>query len=173
MNPREIRGDRDFVATVELSGLTNAGAQEAPVVLQTHPATGEKICDGCDRLFAAPRARTHCQDKITQRQPGTRLQDLAIPLHVVPVLVHSSSDAISRCEYLIRAPCAVIHFLCTLELTVERHFCSIFEHEIVANRSEAGSPSQIVGIHQKAMATAIRNAASSIARSACTGRRTA
>jgi hypothetical protein len=24
---------------------------------------------------------------------------------------------------------AVIHFLCTLELTVERHFCSILKHE--------------------------------------------
>jgi hypothetical protein len=48
------------------SRLTNADAQEASVILQTHPAAGEKVCDGCDRLSAATRARADCQDEITQ-----------------------------------------------------------------------------------------------------------
>jgi len=30
---------------------------------------------------------------------------------------------------------AIIHFLCTLELTVQRHFCSILKHEYAANAS--------------------------------------
>jgi hypothetical protein len=46
--------------------LTNPDAQKPSVVLQTHPAAGEKIRDGRDGLFAAARARTDCQDEITQ-----------------------------------------------------------------------------------------------------------
>jgi len=86
---------------VELGGSTNACAQETSVVLQTHPAAGEKVRDCCDRLFAAARAGTYRQDEITQRKPSARLQDLAISFHIVPVSIRSNSNAISYCEYLI------------------------------------------------------------------------
>ena len=49
-------------------GLANPDAQEAPVVLQTHPAAGEKVCNGRDRLPITTRAGADCQDQITQRQ---------------------------------------------------------------------------------------------------------
>src|SRR5262249_45955995 len=43
--------------------LTNPGAQEAPIILQTHLAAGEKVSDCRDRLSAATCARTDCQDE--------------------------------------------------------------------------------------------------------------
>ena len=99
---------------VELGGSTNACAQETSVVLQTHPAAGEKVRDCRDRLFAAARRGTYRQDEITQRKPGARLQDLAISFHIVPVSIRSNSNAISYCEYLIHdALCSypiLIHF---------------------------------------------------------------
>src|SRR5436190_2230324 len=49
--------------------------------------------------------------------------------HIVSVCSESSFGAIPHCEYLIHKSHAVIHSLCTLELTVERHFCSIFKHK--------------------------------------------
>ena len=83
---------------VELGGSTNACAQETSVILQTHPAAGEKVRDCCDRLLAAARGGTYRQDEITQRKPGARLQDLAISFHIVPVSIRSNSNAISSCE---------------------------------------------------------------------------
>src|SRR5437762_4940987 len=49
--------------------------------------------------------------------------------HIVSVCSESSFGAIPHCEYLIHKSHALIHSLCTLELTVERHFCSIFKHK--------------------------------------------
>ncbi len=57
--------------------LANAGAQEASVILHAHLAAGQKICDRCHRFFAALRARTDCQDQITQRKPSARSHDLS------------------------------------------------------------------------------------------------
>ena len=98
----------------ELGRSTNACAQETSVVLQTHPAAGEKVRDCCDRLFAAARGGTYRQDEITQRKPGARLQDLAISFHIVPVSIGSNSNAIRYCEYLIPDPLwsypILIHF---------------------------------------------------------------
>jgi hypothetical protein len=82
----------------ELGRSTNACAQKTSVILQTHPAAGEKVRDCCDRLLAAPRGGTYRQDEITQRKPGARLQDLAISFHIVPVSIRSNSNAISSCE---------------------------------------------------------------------------
>jgi hypothetical protein len=89
---------------VEFGGSTNACAQETSVILQTHPAAGEKVRDCCDRLFTAARRGTYRQDEITQRKPGARLQNLAISFHIVPVSIRSNSNAISFCEYLIHDP---------------------------------------------------------------------
>jgi hypothetical protein len=110
------------------AALANLRAQETSLVVQTHLTAGKKVRDCRDSLFATPGARTYRQDEITKRKPGARLQNLSISLHVVSISAGSSSNAISDCEYLIHACCAVIHFLCTLKLTVERHFCSIFKH---------------------------------------------
>jgi hypothetical protein len=41
----------------------------------------------------------------------------------------SRSNAMSRCEYFFHRQSGVIHSLSTLELTAERHFCSILKHE--------------------------------------------
>jgi hypothetical protein len=94
--------------------LANPRAQETPVVMQTHLTAGEKVRDRCDGLFAAPSTGTHHQDKITQRKPSARLQDLAISFHIVPVSIRSNSNAIIYCEYLIHDPlCSypiLIHF---------------------------------------------------------------
>jgi len=46
--------------------LTNPGAQKPPVVLKTNLPAGEKIRHRRDGLSAATRARTHCQDEVTQ-----------------------------------------------------------------------------------------------------------
>ena len=49
--------------------------------------------------------------------------------------------------------CAVTHFLCTLELTVQRHFCSILKHENAANASTSdGCRSLIVELRPLAQA---------------------
>jgi hypothetical protein len=47
----------------------------------------------------------------------------------------SMCDARCHCEYVVDGLRAVIHFLCTLELTARRHFCSILKHEYSANAS--------------------------------------
>ncbi|PYK10838.1 MAG: hypothetical protein DME61_02435 [Verrucomicrobia bacterium] len=52
--------------TAIAASLTNAGAQETPVVVQTHLAAGEKIRHRCYRLPVAIRAGTHRQDEVTQ-----------------------------------------------------------------------------------------------------------
>ena len=111
---KEITKGSFAFGIVELGRSTNACAQETSVVLQTHPAAGEKVRDCRDRLFAAARAGTYRQDEITQRKPGARLQDLAISFHIVPVSICSNSNAISYCEYLLHDPlCSypiLIHF---------------------------------------------------------------
>jgi hypothetical protein len=60
--------DSIAAATQEITErrLTNAGAQESPIVLQTDPAAGEKLCDGRDRFSVVARTGTDCQDEITQ-----------------------------------------------------------------------------------------------------------
>ena len=55
----------------------------------------------------------------------------------MPVCAVSSYDAIRRCEYVIHGHRLVVHSLPTLEVTVERHFCSIFKHESCILRSKA------------------------------------
>jgi len=87
--------------TAIAASLTNAGAQETPVVMQTHLAAGEKIRHRCDRLSVAVRAGTDHQDQITQGKPCASLQNLPISFHFVPVFSMSSSGAIPNCEYLI------------------------------------------------------------------------
>jgi hypothetical protein len=84
--------------------LTNARAQETPVVLQTHLAAGKKIRNRCNCLIAALSAGTYRQYEITQRKPGARFQDLTISFHIVAVSIRSNSNAISYCEYLIHEP---------------------------------------------------------------------
>jgi hypothetical protein len=125
---RQARRPPSTKARCLCASLANLGAQETSVVVQTHLTAGEKVRDRRDRLFATPGAGTYGQDEITKRKPSARLQDLAMPLHVVSISAGSSSNAISDCEYLIHALCAVIHCSCTFKLTVERHFCSIFKH---------------------------------------------
>jgi hypothetical protein len=57
----------------------------------------------------------------------------------------SRSDASVLCEYVVHGMRAVIHFLCTLELTVGRHLCSILKHEEDANASTSDAwPSSIL-----------------------------
>jgi hypothetical protein len=97
--------------------------------LDAYPATRKKVCDGGDRFLGAFSARTYGQDEITERKSGAWLENLLRFIHFVSVSSNSNSDAIVGCEYLVHARRAVIHFLCTLKLTVERHFCSIFEHK--------------------------------------------
>jgi hypothetical protein len=112
--------------------LANAGAQETSVILYAHLAAGQKIRHCCNRFCAAARAGTNCQDQITERKPSARSHDLAklaISFHMLTVSTLSRRNAISHCEYVVHGKSAVIHFLCTLELTIERHFCSILKHE--------------------------------------------
>ncbi len=59
--------------TVIAASLTNACAQETPVVLQTHLAAGEKIRHRGYRLPVAVRAGTDRQDEITQGKPCASL----------------------------------------------------------------------------------------------------
>jgi hypothetical protein len=53
--------------------LADAGAQETPVLVHTHPAAGKKVRNRRDRLPAAVCAGTDCQDEIPQRKPAARL----------------------------------------------------------------------------------------------------
>jgi len=48
------------------TALTNTGAQEASIVVETHLPTGENVCYSGDRFSVATRARTDRQDQITQ-----------------------------------------------------------------------------------------------------------
>jgi hypothetical protein len=59
-----------------------------------------------------------------------------IPSHVVAIVTASSFDAVDCCEYFVHVMRAVIHSLCTLGLTAERHFCSNFEHEVSGRADE-------------------------------------
>jgi hypothetical protein len=63
----------DTAATTEFARLANACAQETPVVVHTHLATGEKIRDCCYRFRVAVRAGTDRQDQITQGKPCASL----------------------------------------------------------------------------------------------------
>jgi len=63
----------DTAATTEFARLANACAQETPVVVHTHLATGEKIRDCCYRFRIAVRAGTDRQDQITQGKPCASL----------------------------------------------------------------------------------------------------
>jgi hypothetical protein len=95
-------------------------------------AAGQKIRHCCNRFCAAARAGTNCQDQITERKPSAWSDDLAklaISFHMLAISSLSRSDASVHCEYVVHGMRAVIRFLCTLELTVERHFCSILKHE--------------------------------------------
>ena len=121
--------------------LAYARAQETPVILHTYLAAGQKIRHCCNRFCAAARAGTNCQDQITERKPSARFHDLAkltISFHMLAISGLSRSSASVHCEYVFHGCACVIHFLCTLELTVERHFCSILKHESDANASTSG-----------------------------------
>src|SRR5206468_3074590 len=124
--------------------LADLCAQEASVVVQSHLAAGKKIGDRCHRLPTAIRAGTDREDKIPKGEPGARLEDLPMSFHIVSVCSESSSGAISHCEYLIHESHAVIHSLCTLELTVERHFCSIFKHKYPGPSTDHSSFNRLV-----------------------------
>ena len=128
--------------------LANAGAQEASVILYAYLATGQKVRDGCHHLCAATRAGTNCQDQITERRPSAWSDDLAklaISFHMLAISTLSRSDASVDCEYVFHGMRAFIHFLSTLELTAERHFCSILKHEEDANASTSDAwPSSIL-----------------------------
>jgi hypothetical protein len=120
----------------------NAGAQEAPVILHAYLAARQKVCDRCHRFFAASRTGTDCQDQITERQSSARPHDLAklaISFHMLTISALSRSNAMSRCEYFFHRHRSVIQSLSTLELTAERHFCSILKHEQYANASISGA----------------------------------
>jgi len=112
--------------------LANAGAQETSVILDTYLTARQKICDRCYRFCAALRAGTNCHDQITERKSGARFNDLAkfaIPFHILAIFALSKSNATRRCEYFFHRHSLVIQSLSTLELTAERHFCSILKHE--------------------------------------------
>ena len=128
-----IKSPERLLKAVIAAKLANAGAQETPVVVHAHLAAGEKIGYCRDRLPVAVRAGADRQNQITQGKPGTSLQNLPISFHLVSVFSQSSSRAIPNCEYLIHKSHAVIHTLLTLELTAERHFCSIFKHKSFAH----------------------------------------
>jgi hypothetical protein len=81
----------------------NSGTHETPVVLQTHPAAGEKISNCCDRFFRVLGAGTYCEDQIPKRKPCARPENLAILFHGVRAFIGSNSNAIGHCEYLIHA----------------------------------------------------------------------
>jgi hypothetical protein len=104
-----------------LARLANAGAQQTSLILYADLAAAQKIRDGCHHLCAATSARTDCQDQITERKPSARSDDLAqlrISFHILTVFVLSRSDASVLCEYVVHGVSAVVHFLCTIELTV-------------------------------------------------------
>lgn len=88
---------------MELTDSANAGTHEAPVVLQTHLPTGEKVRHCCDRFFRVLRAGTYCQDQIPKRKPDARPDDLTMLFHLVSVSIRSNSSAIVHCEYLVHA----------------------------------------------------------------------
>jgi hypothetical protein len=82
---------------------TNAGAQEASVILYAHLAARQKVCDRCHRFFAASRAGTDCQDQIAERQPSAGSHDLAkltISFHMLAIFGLSRSNAMIHCEYV-------------------------------------------------------------------------
>ncbi len=47
--------------------LTNPGAQEASIVLQTHLTAGEKVRDGRNRLSVIACTGTDRQNEVTER----------------------------------------------------------------------------------------------------------
>ena len=111
--------------------LANAGAQETPVILHAYLTACQKVCNRRNRFCAATGARTNCQDQIAERKSGARFDNLAkfaVPFHILSIFALSKSNATSRCEYFFHRHSLVIQFLSTLELTAERHFCSILEH---------------------------------------------
>ena len=128
--------------------LANAGAQETPVILHAYLTACQKVCNRRNRFCAATGARTNCQDQIAERKSGARFNDLAkfaIPFHIFAIFALSKSNATSRCEYFFHRHSLVIQFLSTLELTAERHFCSILKHERHANASTRDNyPSEIL-----------------------------
>jgi len=62
-----------LLKTVIAASLANAGAQETPLIVQTHLAAGEKIRHRGHRLRVAVRAGTNRQDQITQGKPCASL----------------------------------------------------------------------------------------------------
>jgi len=48
---------------------------------------------------------------------------------MLAIFAVSRCNATGHCEYVVHGVSAVIHLLCTIELTVQRHFRSILEHE--------------------------------------------
>ena len=154
--------------TVISASLANARAPESSVVVQTHLAAGEKIRHRGHCLPIAVCARTDRQNEVTQGKPCASLQNLLISFHLVSISSGGSSRAIPYCEYLIHESHVVIHILFTVELTAERHFCSIFKQ----------TPSSRHGVRGAARARAAsscapvmcRSAVSSTAGSTCTER---
>ena len=122
--------------------LANAGAQETPVILHAYLTACQKVCNRRNRFCAATGARTNCQDQIAERKSGARFDNLAkfaVPFHILFIFALSKSNATSRCEYFFHRHSLVIQFLSTLELTAERHFCSILKHKLNANASMSGA----------------------------------
>ena len=66
MNSAETADSTALVEKRVGLGLTNTDAQQAPLVLQTHLAAGEKFSDGRDRLSVATSAGADRQDQVTQ-----------------------------------------------------------------------------------------------------------
>jgi hypothetical protein len=115
---------------IRFGGLANASAQETSVVMQTDSTAGKKIGDRRHRFPVAIRAGTDCQDELAQGKPSARFEDLSVSFHTISVSFESNCGAIFNSEYLVHKSRAVIHSLFTLELTAERHFCSIFKHKL-------------------------------------------
>jgi hypothetical protein len=85
-----------------MSRLANASAQKASVIFNAYLTACQKVCDRRNRLRAALRAGTNCQDQITERKPSARFDDLAklaISFHILPVCSQSRSNAMIPCEY--------------------------------------------------------------------------
>jgi hypothetical protein len=61
--------------------LANPGPGKPAVVLDAHPATGEKVSDGRDGFLRVFRARTHRQDEITEGKFGALLKDQSVLFH--------------------------------------------------------------------------------------------
>src|SRR4029077_5492315 len=85
------------------------------VILYAYLTAIQKIGDGCHHLCAAARARTNCQNQITERESSARsdnLAKLAIPFHMLSVSALSRYDASGHCEYVVHGrACSYLLFV--------------------------------------------------------------